>query len=495
MSSIYIQEPHTNGKVVLHTTKGPIDIELWSRETPLAARNFIQLAMEGYYDNTIFHRLVKGFIIQGGDPTGTGEGGESASGEPVPLEPHQRLRFVRRGLVALADGLSQFFITLDRADELQGKHTLFGKVVGDTLFNVLEMANQDVDAQERPLYPPKILSVEIVRNPFDDIVPRITAEERRRQQELVQRATASEEQTKKRPKKNIALLSFADDAEDTETAARAKPSKIVSSHDLLQDDATLSKQTVVVPEAKVKTSAVDEAKGKVLTAIRQQHATDDKRSTSNKADSDDDGDDSKTFEQRMRDQVRRKVESSASASTAVKEVRHTARDPSPDRHEQHAKTKSVPLWEQEKMRFQSAASSKIAVGKRDKKQEENLVLDRLASFQAKVSSTFREARKRGGNEEAEEQREQKSCFLHSVPGCLSCFESTGEADNVTDDGWLTHTLKFDKDYTGKSLTDGTKKYDDGYVVIDPRERMRKAVSKVQAEDRVDTRPRKKKRQH
>lgn len=74
MSSIYITEPMTSGKVVLKTSVGDMDIELWSKETPKTCRNFVQLCMEGYYDNTIFHRVIKDFMVQGGDPTGTGEG-------------------------------------------------------------------------------------------------------------------------------------------------------------------------------------------------------------------------------------------------------------------------------------------------------------------------------------------------------------------------------------------------------------------------------------
>ncbi|VDP19466.1 unnamed protein product [Soboliphyme baturini] len=133
MSSIYITEPPTSGKVLLKTTVGDIEIELWSKECPKAARNFIQLCLEGYYDNTIFHRVVPGFIVQGGDPSGTGLGGSSIYGEPFKDEFHSRLKFIRRGLVAMANGGpndngSQFFFTLEKAPELQDKHTVFGKV-------------------------------------------------------------------------------------------------------------------------------------------------------------------------------------------------------------------------------------------------------------------------------------------------------------------------------------------------------------------------------
>ena len=69
-------------QVLLVTSIGEIDIELWSKEAPKACRNFVQLCMEGYYDGTVFHRLVPEFIVQGGDPTGTGSGGESIYGKP-----------------------------------------------------------------------------------------------------------------------------------------------------------------------------------------------------------------------------------------------------------------------------------------------------------------------------------------------------------------------------------------------------------------------------
>ncbi|RKO90941.1 cyclophilin-like domain-containing protein, partial [Blyttiomyces helicus] len=164
-------------QVILHTSCGPLEIELWPKETPKACRNFVQLCMEGYYDGTIFHRLVKDFIIQGGDPEGTGEGGESIYGKPFADEFHSRLRFSHRGLLAMAnsgpnDNQSQFFFTLDKADELNKKNTIFGKVVGNTIYNLLKLGECEAGDDERPLYPPKITRSEIVFNPFDDIEPR-----------------------------------------------------------------------------------------------------------------------------------------------------------------------------------------------------------------------------------------------------------------------------------------------------------------------------------
>ncbi|CAH8667451.1 unnamed protein product [Schistosoma bovis] len=163
MSNIYVTEPATHGKVILKTTVGEIEIELWSKEAPKACRNFVQLCMEGYYNDTSFHRLVRGFIVQGGDPTGTGEGGESIYGQPFKTEIHSRLSFNRRGLVGMAcleenmNG-SQFFFTLGSATELTGKHTLFGRVAGETLFNMLRLGEGDVGRNERPLRLHRIVS-------------------------------------------------------------------------------------------------------------------------------------------------------------------------------------------------------------------------------------------------------------------------------------------------------------------------------------------------
>ena len=184
MSTIHVQEPTTTGRVRIQTNKGDLMIDLWSRECPKACRNFVQLCMEGYYDGTIFHRVIPGFILQGGDPTGSGTGGASIYDEPFPDEIHSRLKFRYRGILGVANAGrgtnsngSQFFITLDKQESLTGLHTMFGKVVGDsvyTLSNLIE--NVELDKSDRPvgINLPRIIRTEVLENPFPDIVPRTT---------------------------------------------------------------------------------------------------------------------------------------------------------------------------------------------------------------------------------------------------------------------------------------------------------------------------------
>lgn len=204
--------------------------------------------MEGYYNETIFHRVVKGFIVQGGDPDGNGTGGESTYGETFKDEFHSRLRFSRRGLLAMAnsgpnDNGSQFFFTLGATPELQNKHTLFGKVTGDTIYNMIKLEDGEIEGDERPKYPHKVIRAEILNNPFDDIEPRL----------VVPKKEKSDKKLKKREKgvKNFGLLSFGDEAEEDEVETnhfvKLNSGKSKSTHDVL-DDPKLSKTPIEMKE-------------------------------------------------------------------------------------------------------------------------------------------------------------------------------------------------------------------------------------------------------
>lgn len=252
MSNIYVQEPPSNGKVLLVTSVGDIDVELWSKEAPKACRNFVQLCMEGYYDGTIFHRVVKDFIVQGGDPTGTGHGGESIYGAPFKDEIHTRLRFVRRGLVAMAnagpnDNGSQFFFTMAATPELQNKHTIFGKVAGNTVYNMLKLQECETDSEDKPLLANKIIRTEILANPYDDIIPRI----------LRKKKDDGEKKPKSKSKatKNFKLLSFGEEAEEDEEqttkVSEGWKGKSKSSHDLANDPRLSAKPALDVSPTRV----------------------------------------------------------------------------------------------------------------------------------------------------------------------------------------------------------------------------------------------------
>ena len=118
----------------IETDLGTIQIELFSQEAPLAVKNFVGLALEGYYNGLTFHRIIKGFMIQTGDSLGTGEGGRSIYGKEFEDEFSPSLTFAETGMVAMANkgpasNLSQFFITTAAVPHLNRKHTIFGKVI------------------------------------------------------------------------------------------------------------------------------------------------------------------------------------------------------------------------------------------------------------------------------------------------------------------------------------------------------------------------------
>jgi cyclophilin family peptidyl-prolyl cis-trans isomerase len=125
--------------IVMETSMGTIEIEMFRSKAPKTVENFVQLAKKGYYNGIIFHRVIDKFMIQGGDPTGTGMGGESIYGAKFDDEIAPDLKFEKAGILAMAnagktrDGHgtngSQFFITLAPTTWLNGNHTIFGEVV------------------------------------------------------------------------------------------------------------------------------------------------------------------------------------------------------------------------------------------------------------------------------------------------------------------------------------------------------------------------------
>jgi peptidyl-prolyl cis-trans isomerase B (cyclophilin B) len=134
----------------LHTNHGPIEVELFDDDAPKTVGNFTKLAGEGFYDGVIFHRIIPDFMIQGGDPTGTGSGGPGYTFEDE-FNDHP----VERGALAMANAGpntngSQFFIvTADACPWLDGKHTVFGKVTGG-MEAVDTISSVPVDGRDKP---------------------------------------------------------------------------------------------------------------------------------------------------------------------------------------------------------------------------------------------------------------------------------------------------------------------------------------------------------
>jgi cyclophilin family peptidyl-prolyl cis-trans isomerase len=145
----------------MQTNKGTIELALFDEDAPKTVQNFVKLARDGFYDGVIFHRVIPDFMVQGGDPTGTGTGGPGYTFEDE-FNDHK----IVRGALAMANAGpntngSQFFIvTTAEASWLDGKHTVFGRVTsGMEAVDAIE--SQPTDARDRPVEDAKIERVEL----------------------------------------------------------------------------------------------------------------------------------------------------------------------------------------------------------------------------------------------------------------------------------------------------------------------------------------------
>lgn len=481
MSAVYNLEPNPTAKVVIHTTTGDLELELFAKQTPKTSRNFLQLCLDGYYDNTIFHRLVKGFIIQGGDPTGTGEGGESSyDGEPFEDEFHSRLKFNRRGLLGMAntgkpdDNGSQFFFTLGDTPELTGKNTMFGRIQGDTIYNLMKMAEADIaeGSEERPMYPTRITGAEIIVNPFEDMVKRARVAER----------TAPEPKKPKKAKRKAgkALLSFAgDEGDEAGPAPVAKKPKFNTALVSAGEEAPAALNNTPMPKA-------PEERAMPIRKPTRKSAS---RSPSPKR---------------------------AARSPSVEEIREVRqptpppREPSPHQSKLdrvNAQIAAVKESMKRKTATQSTESTKKKSllesmipptttrgrkrGAASNTASEKATLDILSKFKSKLEAAPPEPEDVKTPEVPEAvvvekpdeetpatnsknpaiEEEAVACDLHFIVGCQSCtaWDKQDQDESDDDTGWMSHALSFAKDRLGKDL-EWKRKNEEDLVVIDPRER-------------------------
>lgn len=487
MASLYNLEPQPTAKVILQTTAGDIALELFGKQAPLATRNFLQHCLDGYYNNTIFHRLVPDFIIQGGDPTGTGSGGISAinDGEAFEDEFHSRLKFNRRGLLGMANegkdsNGSQFFITLGSTPELQGKHTMFGRIEGETIYNLMKMAEVEMteeEGSERPMYPTKVTGSEILVNPFEGMEARVREAPR----------TASNDKrgkdVKKRKKpvgKNV--LSFGGDEGEEDVApvvkkAKANP-KLVST--IVEAPEDLNNTPIPgPPEPKKKV----EKRRKSPSPVGQVEVPKPAAPVLTPAQAEDEEEDED--EQPQKTKSLSALERTNAEIAALKASMKRTVDTAPKEREkpQSALEAMIP-----------ATSTRGR--KRGKAPDEKGALDLFKAFKQKledlpaaeasseaINGDKPEADINGDAHNPEpttaeaDDEEAALCDLHFIANCQSCRawddekpDGEAEADGDDDPGWMAHQLTFARDTLGKDLEWKRKMAE--IEVIDPREKAR-----------------------
>ena len=159
-------DPKKHYRAIFHTSKGDINVDLFADRAPVTVNNFVFLGRDGYYDNTTFHRVIGGFMAQGGDPTATGAGGPgySFNDEQSALA----LKHDRAGILSMANAGrntngSQFFITYGPTPHLNGKHAVFGQVADEPSMRVLgSLRERDPQRDRQP--GDGLISVEIVES-------------------------------------------------------------------------------------------------------------------------------------------------------------------------------------------------------------------------------------------------------------------------------------------------------------------------------------------
>ncbi|KAH7074770.1 cyclophilin-like domain-containing protein [Paraphoma chrysanthemicola] len=494
MSTTYNLEPNPTAKVVLHTTTGDLELELFAKQTPVTSRNFLQLCLDGYYDNTVFHRLVKGFILQGGDPTGTGQGGESSyDGAPFADEFHSRLKYTRRGLLGMAntgtadDNGSQFFFTLAATPELQERNTMFGRIAGDTIYNLMKMAEAELreGSDDQPMYPTKITGADIIINPFEDMVKRVRVAER------TEPEAKKAKKQKRKAGKNV--LSFGDDdaAEPAPVAKKARyNTKLVSAGDEThKTPAAEPPRSMPIRKPAPKSpsrSPPPKPAGTVTT-----HKPPPQAPAQPPPPPPPPRELSPESEKRSKlDRVNAQI---AELKASMK--RNTGTQSAAPSKKKSLLESMVPT--------STTRGRKRGTGVTGTAQEQ-ATLDVLSKFKAKLETAdpprpsgnkspslppdrpSADAEANGGKVDDEEEEEAAACDLHFIVGCQSCtaWDKQDEDESDDDTGWMAHSLSFAKDRLGKDL-EWKRKNEEELLVIDPREEAKRHKAEVKGKREWD----------
>lgn len=479
MSAVYNLEPPPTAKVLLTTTSGDLLLELFAKQTPLASRNFLQHCLDGYYNDTLFHRLVPGFIIQGGDPTNTGDGGESVypGGAPFEDEFHSRLKFTRRGLLGMANegkkgsNGSQFFLTLGETRELEGKNTLFGRVVGDTIYNLMKMGEAELlagEQNERPIYPSKITGAEILVNPFEDMVTR----EVKAKLEVGQKQEGKKKGKKKGSK---VLLSFGgeegeDGMEEPVLTKEKFNTKLVSAVNGASKGAVEKRIRRRSSRSKTPPHRIEPNKEMQLPLPKDEEPS---RSPSSSPEPAQVGKVSSLLDKTnaqiadLKASMKRNVQMAPAADTRKKSALEQMIPETSMRGRKRKHNGDAPA-DKQTLDILNAFRAKLEQAPPEIEPAKRL-LDKEQDEQEAINGHDKEEANQNDDDEAE------LCDLHFVADCQSCqswyneMSSDTYAQDDDNQGWMSHALSFEKDRLGKDLN-WKKKNEEELVVIDPREK-------------------------
>nr|BAB29120.1 unnamed protein product [Mus musculus] len=343
------------------------------------------------------------------------------------------------------DNGSQFFFTLGRADELNNKHTIFGKVTGDTVYNMLRLTEVDIDDEERPRNPHRIKSCEVLFNPFDDITPREIKKPKNEKPE--------EEVKKLKPKgtKNFSLLSFGEEAEEEEEevnrVSQSMKGRSKSSHDLLKDDPHLSSVPAVESEKDDATGDLEDLlqDGEDDSAERDEYMEDDEKNL-------------------MRERIAKRLKKDASAS--VKSAGDGEKKPASRSEELRKEARQL------KRELLAAKQKKeTAIKVEEGREEEEAAPDGAVAEYRREKQKYEALRKqqpKKGTSREDQTLALLSQFKSKLTQAITETpeNSVPEAEVEDDEGWMSHVLQFE-DKTRK-VKDASMQDSDTFEIYDPR---------------------------
>lgn len=388
---------------------------------------------------------------------------------------HSRIKYNRRGLLGMANegsdsNGSQFFLTLGDTPELQGKNTLFGRVEGETIYNVARMGEEEVGEGERPLYPTRITGVEILVNPFKDMVKR----------ERIAKVFEQPKANKKRKKKlGKQMLSFAGDEGDEDVQPVVKKAKFDTR--IVMDDEKSSEKAE--PKPKVAKTKVERPVSIPSSPESPKPAT-------------------KTLPNRNGKAPAREMSSSPEPEPVQKVtslLERTNAQIAELKASMRRNVEKAPVVEKKRSALESMIPATSVRGRKrhpgQSAQPDQRALDILKAFQSKLDQAPPEKetpkadplpddKEDKSGEAAADDEEAALCDLHFIANCQSCqkWDTKVDANDEEDDddiGWMSHALSFKEDKLGKDLS-YRKKAEDELMVIDPREKARTLKEETKA---------------